>query len=261
MTTEHFTPVEEDPVLYRVADRVAEITLNRPHASNAFDMGMAHGLTAALGEAVKDDDVHTILLAGAGSRFCGGGDIAAIAAAEDRSAFLGSLARVAHEAILILDQSTKPVVVAVQGAAAGIGLAFVLAADVVVVGESTRFVTAYTSVGLTPDGGLSWRLPRAVGERTATELILTSRPVTAAQGADLGLVSTICRDDDVLATARATAAHVASRPPRAVAAARALVRSARSSSLADHLDLEATTIAQAAGGAESHGLIEDFLSR
>lgn len=261
MATEDLTPTDEAPVLYRVSDRVAEITLNRPHASNAFHNAMARCLTAALAEAVEDDDVHTILLAGAGPRFCGGGDLAAVAASDDRSAYIGSLARLAHEAVLILDRSSKPVVVAVQGAAAGIGMAFVLAADIVVAGESARFVTAYTSVGLTPDGGLSWRLPRAVGERVATELILTSRPVSAARGAELGLVSVVCPDGEVLATARASAVQLATRPPRAVAAARALVRSARETSLSDHLDLEASSIARAAGDVESHGLIDNFLGR
>lgn len=200
---------------YAVRGRIAEIILSRPEASNAIDTAMARALADAFSRAGADDRVDVVLLRGRGQRFCGGGDLGAMAAAPDRQAFVAELAATAHDAVRAAEALRKPVVAAVQGAAAGIGFSLVLGADVVVLGQSTRLVTAYTSVGLTPDGGMSWLLPRVVGQRRATELILTAEPITSARALELGIASEVCADADVLTRAceRAGSPWLHGRPP------------------------------------------------
>lgn len=249
----------DDPVVYSVRHSVAEIVLNRPHESNAIDLATASALAAAVRAAEAAPEVAVLLLRGEGPRFCGGGDLVAMAAADDRPAFLAELARTAHEAVRAIDALTKPVVVAVQGAAAGVGFSLVLGADLVVAGESAKFVTAYTSVGLTPDGGLSWLLPRVVGQRRATELIVMSTPVSATRALDLGIASEVCADQEVLERARRCAQALAARPSHAIGKARRLVRDSWDRGLDDHLDFEANAIAQASAHPEASALISAFV--
>lgn len=246
-------------VEYAARGPIAEIALNRPESANAMDLKMARSLKEALDRAGADTTIAVILLHGHGSIFCCGGDLRAMAAAPDRPAFLAELAAAAHDVVRVADSLPKPLVVAAQGAAAGIGLSLVLAGDVVVVGESAKLVTAYTSVGLTPDGGMSWRLPRVIGQRRALEAILTSDPMTSARALELGIASEVSPDSDVLARAREHALALAGRPAVALAEARRLVRSSWDRSLDEHLDDEAATIAAASGTEVSRGLIDRFI--
>ncbi|WP_249010355.1 enoyl-CoA hydratase/isomerase family protein [Conexibacter sp. DBS9H8] len=247
------------PVLYAASEQVATITLNRPAQANAVDLDVARSLEQAILRALGDPAADVLLLAGAGARFCGGGDLSAMAAAPDRPAFIRELADTAHRAVLALDRADKPVLAAVQGAAAGIGLSLLLSADLVIAETSARFVTAYTSVGLTPDGGMSWLLPRAVGQRRATELILTAAPLGAEAAQALGIVSTVCPDGESLTHARAAAAALTARPGHALSSARRLIRESWSRPLAEHLDAEAAAISAAAGTPETEALIRRFL--
>ncbi len=254
-------PTSTERVVYRRRDRVGELVLNRPESANAIDLETARELAAAIRRAREDAAVDVVLLRGRGTRFCAGGDLAAMAAAPDRPAFVAELAHAAHEAVRALDGLDKPVVVAVQGSAAGVGLSLVLGADLVIASESATFVTAYTSVGLTPDGGMSWLLPRVVGQRRALELILTSTPVTAAHAHELGIVSQVCAEEELVSIAREAAETLAARPAHAIGAARRLVRESWTRSLDSHLDIEAETIAHAADHDQSRRLIDRFLAK
>ncbi|WP_220454395.1 enoyl-CoA hydratase/isomerase family protein [Nocardioides immobilis] len=224
MTTAPGSTAPTTCVEYDVRGRVAEIVLNRPEASNAIDVAMARSLAEAFVRAGSDPAVDVVLLRGRGRRFCGGGDLAAMAGAPDREAAVAELA-----------------------------------ADIVVAGESAKLVTAYTSVGLTPDGGMSWLLPRVVGQRRAVETILTGEPISASRAADFGIVSETCADEDVLARARERANALAARPAAARSEARRLVRASWDQGLDEHLDDEAATIAAAAGTEETGGLIAGFV--
>lgn len=252
-------PAKTSAVELAVRGQVAEIVLGRPDASNAIDLETARALASAVRRAEADSAARVVLLRGRGPRFCGGGDLAAMATAPDRQAFVAELADAAHETVRLLDALRKPVVVAVQGAAAGIGLSLVLCADVVVIGASARLVTAYTSVGLTPDGGMSWLLPRVVGQRRATELILGADPVTAENAVAWGIASEVCADSDVLTRARERAVALAVRPPEALGESRRLVRASWDRDLSEHLDAEAATVTRASGTEEAAALIAGFV--
>lgn len=249
----------EDPVLLDVSGGVAHLTLNRPDNGNLLDLEVARGLSEALVEVSDDSAVSTVLLTARGRMFSAGGDLRAMHEATDRAAFVYELATAAHEAIRALAHLEKPVVTAVQGSAAGGGLSLVLLSDVVVAAPDAFFVTAYTSVGLTPDCGQSWLLPRAIGTARALDLMLLPRRVSAEEALSLGLVSRVAEPDRLLEVAGELATRLATGPAHALGQARALIRTAVGAGFDEHLDLEAETISQMAATAATGDLISDFL--
>lgn len=254
--------MSDSPVVLTVADGVGHIELNRPEASNAIDQPLADALVRCVREAATNEQVRVVLLTGRGARFCAGGDLAAMAAAQDRRAFLQRLADTLHDGVRAFHSLAKPVVAGVHGAAAGAGLSLALGADLVVAGRGCSFVSAYAGVGLTPDGGQSWLLPRVVGQQRALELTLTSRRLSAEEAQDWGIVTRVVDDADVLDEARVLAAQLARGPAPALGRARRLVRDgAESDDLSAHLDLEARSIATAAAHPDSERLIAGFLRR
>lgn len=250
-----------DLVTYAVADGVARIELNRPGASNAVDLDTAAALGGAVDAAAADDAVRVVLLTGAGKRFCAGGDVASFVAADDQSAYLLELAGALDGVLQRLSAMPKPVVVGVQGAVAGAGLAVMLSGDLVVAGSSTKLVTAYAGIGLTPDCGLSWLLPRAVGQQRAAEMLLAGRILTAEEATAWGLVTRAVDDGEVLPEAEALAARLAAGPAYALGQAKRLVRESWASTRAETGADEARTIAAAVTTDDAQAAISRFLGR
>ncbi|MEV6810826.1 enoyl-CoA hydratase/isomerase family protein [Micromonospora sp. NPDC051296] len=248
------------PVRYEVDTALARITLDRPAASNAIDLPTAESFAAAVARAAADETVRAVLLTGAGRRFCAGGDLAAMAAAADRGAYVHALASTLDLGLRALADLPKPVVAAVQGAAAGAGLAAVLSADVAVAGRSAKFAAAYTAVGLTPDCGFSRLLPRAVGQPRALHLTLTRRSLSAAEALEWGLVAEVVDDDELTARAEALAAELAAGPVRALGEAKRLLRGSWHQSPQEVAEDEARTIAALVTGPEASERIDAFLS-
>jgi 2-(1,2-epoxy-1,2-dihydrophenyl)acetyl-CoA isomerase len=254
--------VAHDPVILARDGAVALIRLNRPDAGNTIDMALAASLEARCREAAEDRSVRAVLFTGEGKLFCGGGDISAFASAgADAGAFLFDLATRLHQSVEILAAMEKPLVVAVNGPAAGAGLSLAIAGDVVIAARSAHFSAAYGAVGLTPDGGMSWLLPRVVGLRRAQEIILTNRRIGADEAAAIGLVTRVV-DDAALAGEALAAAHaLAAGPVAALAGARALLAEGAGRDLAGQLRAEANRIAQAGAGSEAREGISAFLAR
>lgn len=252
---------EGPPVVLTVDQGLATVELDRPASGNALDASMAAALSAALDEVASADDIGCLLLLGRGRVFCGGGDIASMARATDREAVLRGLAGAAHAVVTRLVGLGRPVVAGIQGAAAGAGLALTLAADVVVAEASTRLLTAYAGIGLTPDSGTSWLLPRTIGLRRALDLTLTQRVLTAQEALDWGLVTRVCADGEVVAESTALARSLAAGPREALGLTRRLVRDSAQRPLAEHLEVEADAIARIGAGDEAGALIADFVSR
>src|SRR5215213_10337581 len=169
-----------DPVLFERDGAVATIRLNRPDRLNAIDAEAAHLLLDACRRAEHEDGLRALVLAGEGRAFMAGGDVTAFHAAGDRAPELvRGLIGLLEESCLVLDGLRMPVIARVQGAVAGAGMSLMLAADVVVAADDTRIAFSYTGIGTTPDGGLSWSLPRAVGLRRALEMALLGEPIDA----------------------------------------------------------------------------------
>ncbi|MGD9958285.1 enoyl-CoA hydratase/isomerase family protein [Nocardioides sp.] len=226
-------------------DRVARIELNRPAVANSFDLGVARELAATIRRISLDDQIAAVLVTGRGPRFCAGGDLGSMMGAPDPQEFVEELALVLDDALQQLAALGLPVVAAVHGAVAGAGLALMLSCDLVVAAESTRFVSAYLGVGLTPDCGLSYLLPRAVGQQRALELALTRRSLTAAEAQQWGMVSEVVPDGAVHERGLELARQLTTESGMAVAAAKRLMRDTWTRTRGETGAVEAKTIAEA----------------
>ncbi len=247
-------------VTYGVVAGVARILLSRPGVSNALDLTTARALASAVDSASRDDNVRAVLVTGSGARFCAGGDLASMVASDDVAAYLIDLAGTLDGALRALTAMEKPVVCAVQGAVAGAGLALMLSCDVVVAASATRFVMAYPDVGLTPDCGVSWLLPRAVGEQRALELALTGRVLTGPEAHSWGLVAEIV-EEGADARALSLAERMAAGPSYALGQARRLLRASWDSDRAAAGAEETRTIAAAVLTSDAEKAMAAFAQR
>lgn len=249
----------EDLVTYRVANGLAHVELNRPDVANAFDLASSHALGEAVDAAAGDTAVRAVLLTGAGHRFCAGGDVRSFAAARDQEAYVLELANHLDGVLQSLAAMPKPVVCAVQGAVAGAGVGVMLSCDLIVAQTGTKFAFAYPSIGLTPDCGVSYLLPRAVGSHRALSFALSGIPISSETALDWGLVTEVSED----ATARAgeLSARLASGPSAASGATRRLLRRSWELNRADMGEEEARTISRMAGTDETQKLMSDFTAR
>ena len=254
--------MSDAPVTLTRNGGVAIITLNRPAAGNTIDMPLALSLEAMVNDIVADLGVRCVVLTGAGKLFCGGGDIGAFAAADEgASVFLGELASTLHRSVRQLAAMPKPLVTLVNGPAAGAGLSLAIAGDVVLAAPSAHFTPAYGAVGLTPDGGMSWLLPRLVGLRRAQDIILTNRRVEPDEAVRIGLISRVVEADALMTEGLDVAQRLADSATHAIAGARALLAASFQHDFAEHLDAEASRIAEAGAGAEAREGIAAFLAR
>lgn len=240
----------------RQDDGATRIILNRPEVGNAIDLDMSLAFSDAVSRALAQADP-IIILESTGRLFCAGGDVRAVAAAPNPSAYIAKLARVIHEPLKKLAISDAIVIAAVQGPAAGAGFSLVLNADIVVASERASFVAAYSSLGLTPDCGLSWLLPEVIGPRRAAEVALTGRSVNAATAVDWGIVNIVVPEAELAKHTSQLAATLTAGARGALGRTRGLLRS-RSHWYADHLDREATAIAQHMAGDEARQRLETF---
>jgi enoyl-CoA hydratase/carnithine racemase len=212
-----------DDQVVTVTDRDAArvLTLNRPEARNAVDIPMRRLLLAELRRAADDPAVRAIVLTGAGRTFSAGGDVRSMegAAPEDVRARLDPL----HEAVRLIATCGTPVIAAVEGAAAGLGVSLAAVCDHVVAAEDARFVAAFGKVGLVADGGLLWTLPRRVGMGRAKEMLVFGRTVPAPRAYEIGLADSLAPPGGALDAALGLAAESAALAPLSVAAAKRLL--------------------------------------
>lgn len=238
---------------------VWRITLDRPEAGNALDPATAHQLAAAFRD--RPGATRVVLLLANGDRFCVGGDVRTFAGAEDPGAFVGQLAHDWHEVVRLVLQCPVPVLAGVQGAVAGAAVGLIGACDLVVCARSTKIRPAYGAIGLSPDGGTSWALTRALGAPRALDLMLTNGALTAAEAHLFGLVGRLVEDDEVHDSAVALAHQVAAGPVRAMVRTRALVRQAANRTLEEQLDEEARLIAESAADPEGREGVRAFVAK
>jgi 2-(1,2-epoxy-1,2-dihydrophenyl)acetyl-CoA isomerase len=251
------------PLVVDIVDAVAWLTLNRPEAGNAVDIPMAQALVAASIRCQTDDTIRCVVLTGAGRLFCAGGDVSLFASAGDQvSSLLSELADTLHLALAHFARMAKPLLVLVNGPAAGAGLSLAIAGDIVLCARSAHFTAAYGSLGLTPDGGMTWTLPRLVGLRKAQEILLTNRRVKAEEAGHIGMVTRVVDDDQLIEAGRETAARLASSPVAAIGATRGLLQESFSSSFESQLEREARAISAAGASVECReGLAAYFAKR
>ena len=228
-------------VLYDVADHVATITLNRPERLNALNPALRREIYAAVTLSDSRDDVRVMVITGAGRGFCSGGDVKAMNeanAAGRSSALEDKIAPLRDKAVLAMRDASKPVIAAVNGAAAGAGMNIALACDIRVASSAARFGQTFTRRGLHPDWGGSYFLPRIVGMAKACELIFTGKMIDAKEALELGIVSQLTEPDELLNVTMALAKSIASGPPVAIRLAKRAMYRSMDSSLREALEFE-----------------------
>ena len=227
-----------DTVLRAKADGVLTLTLNRPEALNSFTVEMKEALLAALKDAARDREVRALIVTGAGRAFSAGQDL------KERQApgvaDLGTELRTRYNPIILaMRRLEKPIIGAVNGVAAGAGISVALACDLLIASENASFIEAFSRVGLVPDTGSTWFLPRVVGYARAAEMMFTADPLDAATAERIGLVNRVVPSDRLMDDASALASRLAKSAPIALALAKRALNRAFEFDLEEALDYEA----------------------
>jgi enoyl-CoA hydratase/carnithine racemase len=247
-------------LVFEVSDHIATITLNRPAKLNAFTDAMLAALVNAVDECDQRDDVRVVVLTGAGRGFCSGGDIGAMGEGSDRRPHV-TKQHIADDIQAFpkrMATFTKPIIAAVNGAAAGGGMDLALACDFRTASKSARFAETYGKIGLLPGGGGAYLLPRIVGKARALELLFTADFIDAAQALEIGLVNHVFEDAQLIAATRKIAARIAAMPPLSIRLIKRTVNEGLASSLEASLDLVSSHIAVTRSGPDHAEAINAF---
>ena len=253
--------MSEQRLRFELADGVATLTLDRPKA-NGIDLEMGKALMHAAIRCHEDAAIRAVLLTGGGSMFCAGGDLKSFATlGAGLSAALLELTTYLHAATSRFLRMQKPLIVAVNGTAAGAGMSLAVAGDLVLAAESASFTMAYTAAGLSPDGSATWLLPRLIGMRRSQELMLTNRTLSAAEAQAWGLVTRVVPDASLQQEARALAQQLASGPTHAYGVVKALLAETFSTAYEAQLEYEARGIAGMARTQDGREGIRAFVEK
>ncbi len=254
----------EQHVMVHVHDGVGLIQLNRPDKMNAIGALTRRQLGEAIKQAERDDAVRVVVLTGSGRAFCSGADVTEMVAGagmrtpED----VGNVLRNEYMPMLTrLRTMPKPVIAAMNGPAVGIGASYALACDIRIATPDAYLMEAFVNIGLAPDGGVSWLLPRLVGTGVAYEMFFTGKPLSAADAHRLGVINRIVPAEKLEAEVRELAAQLAAQPKQAMAAAKRAVNHALESSYEEALEFESYLQEAQAGSQEFVDGVQAFLAR
>jgi 2-(1,2-epoxy-1,2-dihydrophenyl)acetyl-CoA isomerase len=239
---------------------VAIIRLNRPEKYNSINREMALQLQAALKDAATDDGIRSVLLCGEGKAFCAGQDLGD-AVDTSRESIRTMVREQYNPLITLLRTMEKPIVCAVNGVAAGAGANIALACDVVIAGASASFLQAFSKIGLIPDSGGTFVLPRLIGWQRATALMMTGEKVLAPDAWAMGMVYKVVPDESLVAEGMAMAARLADMPTKGLGLTKRLLNSSADSSLEEQLENEAEVQAEAGQSRDFREGVQAFLEK
>jgi 2-(1,2-epoxy-1,2-dihydrophenyl)acetyl-CoA isomerase len=254
--------VDENPILVEKRDGYRVITLNRPQRLNAFTIPMHQALAAAVAEAESDASCRALLLTGSGRAFCSGQDLNERVLPSGEVVVPGEgLKKYFNPLVLKLRSLPFPVVCAVNGIAAGAGLNIALACDVVLAARSATFTQVFAKIGLIPDAGGTWLLPRLVGQARARGLALLAEPLTAEKAEQWGLIWKAVDDATLMIEAEKLCAEFAQGPTVAYDLIKRALDAAEENDLATQLDLEAQSQREAGSTEDYKGAVRAFLAK
>jgi 2-(1,2-epoxy-1,2-dihydrophenyl)acetyl-CoA isomerase len=258
-------PPKLNTMRIEIDDAIATLTLDRPDAFNAMSPELIGELTVAMAWLADQGEFRAMIITGAGKAFCAGGDVTWFRKGiEDESVDISADVRrgaeALHTAIIDLRRIEQPVIAAVNGPAAGAGFSLALACDFRISTESAFFAPAYGRIGASPDGGMTYFLPRVVGPSKALELLLDDPNLPAPDALELGLVSEVVAADDLMTRARERAAKLGALAPHYVKMAKRLVGVSIENSLPEHLQLERHGIADGLGTEDARIGVTAFFS-
>ncbi len=254
-----------EELLYAVEGAVATITFNRPDRMNTITPRMLRDLSARLLEADRDPAVRVVVITGNGRAWCAGLDVGAAASGTGIGGDGGSGATgefdLRDAPPVVLHKIDTPTIAALNGGAAGYGMDIALGCDIRIAASTAKLSAAYTARGLVPESGGTWLLPRIVGWSTAAELLFTARTLTAADAAELGLVSRVVEPDDLAEATAVLASEIATNAPLAVRASKRLMRMAMSENLEDHVQRQYLALLQLFGTKDFQEGLNSFLEK
>lgn len=250
-----------DEVLSRIDGAVQTITLNRPDSLNALNEALMIDLRAAVESARDNAQVRALVITGAGRGFCAGADLSSFDPNVPHNDPAPLLRQRYHPVIEAIRAMAKPVITAVNGVAAGAGMSLALAGDVVLAGQSASFLQAFAKIGLIPDAGSTYFLPRYAGEVRARALALLADRVSATDAERFGLVWKVLPDDQLANEAAKLAAHMSAQPTRAYALIKQALNASLDNSLSQQLELEATLQSQASKTQDFREGVSAFLAK
>ncbi len=247
-----------DIVRYEQHDAVAIVTINRPDNMNAFTSELSAEFLAKMERAHHDDSVRAIVLTGAGRCFSAGADLKS---GFDGRPVSGKLQHEYRPVIFEIMNMPKPVIAAVNGSAAGIGMSMALSCDLMLIADDAFLLSPFTTISLVPDGGLNWLLVKQLGYRRAFQLSIESERIDAQRCVELGLANRAVAADELLDTALEWAGKLSKRAPLSIAATKKAMRLANDSDWASVFDLEATLQQQLAGSADNIEGVQAFFEK
>ncbi|MBM4440812.1 MAG: enoyl-CoA hydratase/isomerase family protein [Candidatus Rokubacteria bacterium] len=247
-------------------DHVRTIVMDRPAKKNALSHALAWGVVTAVQQAAHDDDVRVIALTGSGDAFCSGLDLAGpgedVSPLPPQERAMDDISWVGRFLLVLRQECDKPVVAGVNGVAAGAGLSLAMAADMRLMAKSARLIAGYPRIGASPDGGLSWTLPRAIGYEQAMRFLLENRTVGADEARHLGMVGEVVDDAAFEARLAEYCALLAERSPIASRfTKRVVAQGTRTDDLAGHLRYELATIRRAFATEDHREARQAFLEK
>ncbi|MFM1847958.1 MAG: hypothetical protein RL417_1432 [Pseudomonadota bacterium] len=250
-------------IVFEIERGVGRITLNRPEVLNSFNRAMALELQGALREAAANEGVRAVLLTGGGRAFCAGQDLAEVAPRPDGSLpSLDPIVRECYNPIIELVRTTeKPFVAAVNGVAAGAGANLALACDIVIAAKDAAFIQSFSRVGLIPDSGGTFMLPRLIGMARATALMFLGEKVSAEKAVEIGMIYKAVEGAELLSTAAALADVLATQPTVGLGLTKRLLNNAANLDLKSQLALEEELQGAAGRSADYRAGVVAFLEK
>ena len=251
-----------DTILFEQQGAIGTLTFNRPEVFNAMNSDLILALRDVTASLMTSTTLRVLILKGAGKAFLAGGDVAlfhkrlAVIAGE-----IKPMGDALHAGILNIRNFPFPVIAQIHGAVAGAGFSLALACDFAIAAEGTKFSTAYARIGASPDGGSTYFLPRIVGMRKATELVMLSDPIDAAEACTLGLVNRVVAADQLSAEVLLLAERLAAGPTQAYARAKRLIGQALNTPIQQHLDDEIACFAECAATADFKEGVTAFVEK
>jgi len=252
-----------ETIKYNAADGIGRLTLNRPDKLNAFNRPMLAEIALALDQAANEEATRVVVITGADRAFCAGQDLgeAALMTGDPAASVAESLDRYYHPMLERLHSLPMPVIAAINGIAAGAGANFAFNCDIVVAAASASFVQAFTRIGLVPDCGGTWLLPRLVGAARARALMLLAEPVSAEQAEAWGLIYRAVPDEALGSEVEALARRLAGGPTAAFGMIKQALDASGANSLTSQLDLERDLQGKAAGSADFAEGVAAFMEK
>ncbi|TRX48483.1 2-(1,2-epoxy-1,2-dihydrophenyl)acetyl-CoA isomerase [Fulvivirga sp. M361] len=235
-----------DPILFSIEQNIATITLNRPEAFNSVNAALAHALIKALDQCAKEDEVRAIILTGNGKAFCAGQDLKEVTSPDLNPGFEVLMTEHYEPILFRLRSIEKPIIAAVNGVAAGAGANFALACDIVVASETASFIQAFSAIGLIPDSGGTFTLPRTVGMAKASALAMLGDKVPAQEAERIGMIYKYFPQDTFEQEVQQIAAKLAKMPTKGLGLTKRAFNASLGHTFEEQMKLETTLQLKAA---------------